>query len=159
MAITETRSIDIARPVDAVFAELVDVEAWPDWLIASGVVAVERLAGADGLVAPLGPGVPLRIEQRLAGVRSAVIEASVAAFEEPVRFAVSGRDSDGIAVDIDATIEDVPSDGSCRLTWQLRIGLPLRLRLFESMAAPQVRRALALDLEALRVRLESTPTD
>jgi polyketide cyclase/dehydrase/lipid transport protein len=159
MAITETRSIDIARPVDVVFAELIDVEAWPDWLVASGVVAVDRVAGADGLVAPLGPGVPLRIEQRLAGVRSAAIDASVTAFEEPARFAVSGRDSDGIVVDIDATLEEAEAGASCRLIWELRIGLPLRLRLFESMAAPQVRRALALDLEALRVRLESTPTD
>ncbi|HET7168180.1 MAG TPA: SRPBCC family protein [Candidatus Limnocylindrales bacterium] len=164
MAIAETRSIDIARPVDVVFAALVDVEAWPEWLIASGVIGVERVAGADGLVARFTQGVPLRIEQRLAGVRSAVIDARVTALEPSTRFAVSGRDSDGIVVDIDATLEDATAEAAgsasgCRLEWSLRIALPLRLRLFESMAAPQVRRALALDLEAFRIRLESAPTD
>jgi len=41
---------------------------------------------------------------------------------------------------------------------RLRIGLPLRFRMFEGLAAPQVRRAAALDLEALKQRLESVAT-
>ena len=41
------------------------------------------------------------------------------------------------------------------LRWQVRIDLPMRYRMFESMVAPQARRAAALDVEALRRRLES----
>ena len=48
-----------------------------------------------------------------------------------------------------------PTAPGTRLRWSLRLGLPLRYRMFESMVAPQARRAAALDLEALRRRLES----
>jgi len=37
----------------------------------------------------------------------------------------------------------------------LRVDLPLRYRMFETMVAPQARRAAGLDLEALKRRLES----
>jgi hypothetical protein len=48
-----------------------------------------------------------------------------------------------------------PDDLSTRLRWSVRIGLPLRYRMFESMVTPQARRAATLDLEALKRRLES----
>jgi uncharacterized protein YndB with AHSA1/START domain len=143
-------TISIARPIDEVFTGLADVERWPHWLIASGVTRVTREAGGDGA---LDVGSKLVIEQRLAGVRSSVVEAAVTAFERPNRFAVRGRDADGITVEIDAALSAV--DAGCRLEWSLRVGLPLRYRMFESMAAPQVRHAAALDLEAFRVRSES----
>ncbi len=101
---------------------------------------------------PLATGSALRIEQRVAG-RAATLDATVTALDRPRRFAVRGRDADGITVVIDAVLE--PDGPATRLRWQLRIDLPLRFRLFESMAAPQVRRAAALDLEAFRIRLES----
>ena len=45
-------------------------------------------------------------------------------------------------------------DLSTRLRWSLRLGLPLRYRMFESMVGPQAKRAAALDLEAFKQRLE-----
>jgi carbon monoxide dehydrogenase subunit G len=147
MAIALDLDIRIGRPSADVFAHLTDVERWPEWLIASGIVRVERLDGG-----PLADGSKLRIQQRVAG-RSSTLDARVTAMAATSRFAVSGRDADGIAVEIDASLT---ADGAgTRLDWRLRIGLPLRYRMLESMATPQVRRAAALDLEAFRQRLES----
>lgn len=151
MAIELELEVPIGRSPEEVFAHLADIERWPEWLIASGIVRVERLDGpAPG--APLGPGSHLRIEQRAAGME-ATLDARLTRFEPPHRLAVSGRDKQGIGVDIEAVLE--PGGAGTRLLWRVRIGLPLRFRVFEGMAAPQVRRAAALDLEALRIRLES----
>ena len=43
MAISLDLDVRIGRPADQVFAHLTDVERWPEWLIASGIVRVERL--------------------------------------------------------------------------------------------------------------------
>ena len=85
--------------------------------------------------------------------REATLEAKVTALQAPSRFAVTGKDTSGISIEIDATVGPAPS--GCTLHWRLKIGLPLKYRAFESMVAPQVRRAAALDLEAFRIRLES----
>ncbi len=165
MAISQDLSISIARPPEVVFDRLVEVGSWPQWLIASGILRVVGRGEATDPPEPLATGDAFVIEQRLAGVRDARIEATVVALERPARFSVRGRDDDGITIDIDARIEptdaDVDADAGpgCRLDWRLRIGLPLRFRMFESMAAPQVRRAAALDLEAFRIRLETSPSD
>jgi carbon monoxide dehydrogenase subunit G len=147
MAITLELDVRIGRPSADVFARLTDVERWPEWLIASGIVKVERLD--DG---PLAQGSALRIQQRVAG-RSSTLDARVTALVPTTRFAVTGRDADGISVEIDASLTD--EGAATRLDWRLKIGLPLRYRMLESMASPQVRRAAALDLEAFRLRLES----
>jgi uncharacterized protein YndB with AHSA1/START domain len=149
MAIEETFEVVIARPPVEVFDHLVAVERWPEWLIASGIVGVER----DAPETPIGRGATLRIRQVLAGVRSSTVAASVTAFEAGSRFTLSGKDADGVEVGIDARL--TPEGLGTRLSWGLRIGLPFRLRIFEGMAAPQVRRAAALDLEAFKRRLES----
>lgn len=141
----ETR---IGRSPADVYTELTALERFPDWLIASGIVRVERLDGD-----PLAVGSRVRIAQTVGG-RSTVLDGAVTAFEPGRAFGLHGRDRDGVSIDIDAT---VAPDGplATRLTWTLRIGLPLRLRIFESMVAPQVRRAATLDLEAFKRRLES----
>lgn len=140
----ETR---IERSPDDVYAALAAVERYPDWLIASGITSVERLDGGA-----LVPGSRVRIAQSVGG-RSTVLEGTITRAEAGSAFGLEGRDADGVSVEIDAT---VPPDGTgTRLRWSLRIGLPLRFRMFESMVAPQVRRAAALDLEALKRRLES----
>ncbi len=147
MAISLDLEVRIGRPADQVFAHLTDVERWPEWLIASGIVRVERLDPG-----PLAEGSRLRIEQRVAG-RASTLDAHVSSFAAPSTFGVAGRDADGIGIEI---VAGLTTDGSAtRLGWHLRIGLPLRYRMLESMAAPQVRRAAALDLEAFRQRLES----
>jgi len=137
----------VARQPAEVFAELVAVERFPEWLIASGIVGVERLDPGPPVV-----GSAVRISQRVAG-RSTVLDGSISALEPGRAFGLRGRDPDGVTIEIDAVLA---ADGhGTRLRWALRIGLPLRFRMFESMVTPQVRRAATLDLEALRRRLEA----
>jgi len=133
-------------PADA-FAALVAIERFPDWLVASGIVGVERLDSG-----PLAVGSRVRISQRVAG-RSTVLDGSITELDPERALGLRGRDPDGVTIDIDAAI--APSGQGTRLRWSLRLGLPLRFRMFESMVAPQVRRAATLDLEAFRRRLES----
>jgi uncharacterized protein YndB with AHSA1/START domain len=137
----------IARPPSDVFAALTDVERYPEWLIASGIVRVERVDSG-----PLTVGSRLRIRQTVAG-RSTVLDGGVTALEPGGAFGVSGKDQDGVTIEIDARL--APDGQGTRLRWSLRLKLPLRFRMFESMVAPQARRAAALDLEALKRRLES----
>jgi carbon monoxide dehydrogenase subunit G len=137
----------IARPPADVFAALVDVERYPAWLIASGIVRVERLDPG-----PLKAGSGLRISQTVAG-RSTVLDGRVTVFQPGAAFGVRGKDKDGVSVEIDGVL--APDIMATRLRWSLRVGLPLRYRMFESMVAPQARRAAALDLEAFKRRLES----
>ena len=140
----ETR---IARPPAAVFDALTDVEHYPAWLIASGIVGVERHDSG-----PLALGSRLRISQTVAG-RSTILDGSVAVLTPGAAFGLRGKDKDGVTIEIDASL--APDDGGTRLRWSLRLKLPLRFRMFESMVAPQAKRAAALDLEALKRRLEA----
>ena len=151
MAIAVTIETTIARPPAEVFALIADIEAWPSWLIASGIVRVRR--SADG---PLAEGEQLTVEQRAAG-RSGTFKATVTVFQPPTHLALHGRDEDGVTIDIDAVL--APADAATDLRWSIRIGLPLRYRMFESMARPQVDRAAALDIEALRRRLQAASAD
>jgi uncharacterized protein YndB with AHSA1/START domain len=141
----ETR---IGRPATDVFAALSAVERYPEWLIASGIVRVERLDAG-----PLAVGSQLRISQSVAG-RSTVLDGAVTAMETGSEFGIRGRDPDGVTIELDARLA-AEGDGTTRLRWSLRMGLPLRYRVFEAMVAPQAKRAAALDLEALKRRLES----
>ena len=149
MTIAVELETGIARPPADVFAELVAIERFPEWLIASGIVGVERLD--DG---PPGPGSRVRISQRVAG-RSTVLDGSITRLEPDRSLGLHGRDRDGVTIEIEATV--APDGTASRLRWSLRLGLPLRFRMFESMVAPQVRRAVTLDLEAFRRRVEAGP--
>ena len=151
MAIAVTIDTTIARPPSEVFANIADIETWPSWLIASGIVRIER--STDG---PVAEGEHLTVDQRAAG-RAGTFAATVTAVQAPTRLALQGRDGDGVSIDIDAAL--APAADGTSLRWSIRIGLPLRYRMFESMARPQVERAAALDVEALKRRLESTPAD
>ncbi len=151
MAIAVTIETTVARPPADVFARIADIERWPQWLIASGIVRVER--STDG---SLVEGERLVVEQRAAG-RAGTFEATVTALQPPTRLALHGRDGDGVTINIDAEL--APTGDGTNLRWTIRIGLPLRYRMFESMARPQVERAAALDVEALKQRLESTASD
>jgi len=139
----ETR---IARPPADVFAALTDVEHWPAWLIASGILRVERLDPG-----PLATGSRLRISQTVAG-RSAVLDGAVAVLAPGAAFGLRGKDKDGVTIEIGAVL--VAGEMATLLRWSVQVGLPLRYRMFESMVAPQARRAAALDLEAFKRRLE-----
>ena len=144
----ETR---ISRSPAAVFAELIALDRYPQWLIATGVARVEQLDPG-----PLAKGTRLRIDQRVAG-RATTLEGTVTALEPDRRLALQARDREGIKIAIDAS---VAAEGpSTVLRWALRADLPLRYRMFEGMVAPQARRAAGLDLEALKRRLESVAQD
>jgi uncharacterized protein YndB with AHSA1/START domain len=147
MTVSVDAETTIARPPAAVFEALVDVERYPAWLIASGIVRVERLDAG-----PLRAGSGLRISQTVAG-RSTVLDGRVTVLEPGAAFGLRARDKDGVSVEIDGVL--ALDDRATRLRWSLRVGLPLRYRMFESMVAPQARRAAALDLEAFKRRLES----
>lgn len=149
MAINVTIETDITRPPEVVFAALTDLATWPAWLIATGIVGIAR--GGDGAPAE---GEHLTIDQRAAG-RASTVDATVSAMDVPHRFAITGRDGDGVTTSLDAAL--VPIDGGTRLRWSARIDVPFRYRIFESMVAPQVQRAAALDIEAFKRRLESAP--
>jgi uncharacterized protein YndB with AHSA1/START domain len=138
--------LPIARTADAVWAELTALERYPHWLRESGITNVQREMGE------LGPGTRLRIEQRLAG-QAAVLEGMVTLWEPTRRFAFRATHPDGITIEAESLIAD--EGATCRLRWALRIGLPLRLRLFEGVAAPQAKRAATADLLGFKRMLES----
>lgn len=147
MAIEVVVDAVIARPPAEVYARIADLDAWPTWLIASGIVRIERTVSG-----PATAGERLRVEQRAAG-RAGTFEAEVTAADEPSRLALSGRDADGVSIDIEAVL--APAGEGTALRWSIRIGLPFRYRIFESMARPQVQHAAALDVEALRRTLDA----
>ena len=144
----ETR---IGRSPAAVFAELVALDRYPQWLIATGVTAVEVLDPG-----PLRAGARLRIAQSVAG-RATTLVGSVTALEPDRQMALQAKDREGIKVGIRAAVE--PDGASTLLRWSLRADLPLRYRMFEGMVAPQARRAAALDIESFKRRLESVAED
>ena len=155
MAIEVAIESTIERPPDEVFATIADLDGWPGWLVASGIRAVRREQGGEPV-----PGERLVVEQDAAG-RSATFDAEVVALEPGSRFALRGRDRDGVTIDIEAVVSAAAeSDAAATdLWWAIRIGLPLRYRMFESMARPQVERAALLDVEGLRIRLEAPDRD
>jgi uncharacterized protein YndB with AHSA1/START domain len=145
----------IDRRPDEVFATIADLVGWPSWLVASGIRAVRR--ERDGL--PI-VGERLIVEQDAAG-RAATFDAEVTAFEPNSMLALRGRDRDGVTIEIETEISPAPDPDreATDLWWSIRIGLPLRYRMFESMARPQVERAALLDIEGLRLRLEAADRD
>ena len=149
MAIEVVIDSVIARAPDEVFARIADVDAWPTWLIASGIQGVARASSS-----PVATGERLSVTQRAAG-RSGTFEATVRELVPPSTLAIEGRDADGVTIAIDAVVAPAPTGSTLR--WSIRIGLPFRYRFFESMAKPEVQRAAALDIEALRRGLEATP--
>ena len=152
MTIAVELETSIARPATEVeFAALVDIERYPNWLVASGITGVRLLDEV-----PLHAGSRLSISQTVAG-RSTVLDGIVTVLAPGAGFGLRGKDPEGISIQIDTAL--APDGMATRLRWSLRIGLPLRYRLFKSMVASQARHAAAVDLEAFRLRLESAIAD
>jgi uncharacterized protein YndB with AHSA1/START domain len=152
MAIDVTVETTVARPIDAVFERVATLEDWPSWLIASGIVAVQRPSTAAFLTV----GERFRVDGRAAG-RAATFDAVASLVEPPNRLVVEGSDDDGVTIRIDAGLVAVDA-GSTTLRLSISIGLPFRFRIFEGMARPEVERAATLDIEAFRRQLESAAT-
>src|SRR5512147_855310 len=148
MTIAVEVETQIGRAPADVFAELTAVERFPEWLIASGINRVERLDAG-----PLTVGSRLRIGQAVGG-RSTVLDGSVTVLDPGSAFGLRGRDRDGVTIELDARLTSSDTQAT-RMRWSVRMGLPLRFRMFESMVAPQARRAATLDLEAFRRRMET----
>jgi uncharacterized protein YndB with AHSA1/START domain len=142
MSIDVTVDATIARAPEDVFARIAAIESWPEWLIASGITVVRRTT-----TGPVRQGEQFVVQQRAAG-RTGTFDAAVRVVDLPTRFVVEGRDPDGVSIAIDATLAAV--DEGSALRWSIRIGLPFRYRIFESMARPEVERAARLDVERLR---------
>ncbi len=155
MAIDVAVESTIARPPADVFAAIVDLDTWPRWLIASGIVAVRR-----DRIGPAVAGEHLVVEQNAAG-RAGTFDVEVGTVDADGRLALQGRDADGVTIAIYASVTPTTGaeDRSTELRWSIRIGLPLRYRVLESMARPQVERAAMLDVEALRLTLEAQAKD
>ena len=147
--VVETR---IGRSVKDVYRHLADLDRWPEWLIATGIRQLEREQTGAAV-----PGEAIRIDQNAAG-RAAIFDGRVTRAEAPTHLAVSGKDTDGVSIDIAAQLVPVEPSISV-LRWEVRIGVPFRYRIFESLARPQVQRAVALDVEAFKRRLESVAAD
>ncbi len=140
----ETR---IARSVPAVFAELIALERYPEWLVASGIVQVQRIVGE-----PIAPGARIRVHQQIAG-RAATLDGVITVVEPDRCFGFEARDQEGVKIDIESAV--APDGDGTLLRWSIRVGLPLRYRMLEGMIAPQARRAATQDLESFKRRLES----
>jgi uncharacterized protein YndB with AHSA1/START domain len=155
MAIEVAIESTIERPPAEVFAAIADLEEWPVWLVASGIRSVRR--ERDGLPAV---GERLVVEQDAAG-RAATFDAEVTVIDPGARFALRGSDRDGVTIHIEAVVSAAAGSAGrmSDLWWSIRIGLPLRYRVLESMARPQVQRAALLDVESLRQRLEAAARD
>ena len=152
MAIEVVTELRIGRPVDQVFAHLADLDRWPEWLIATGIQRIGRQASG-----PATQGEPLDIDQHAAG-RIGHFTGTVTRAEAPAVLAIDGKDADGVSIGISAELDPV-DPRSTALRFEVRIGLPFRLRIFEGLARPQVQRAVVLDLEAFKRRLESVADD
>ena len=156
MAIEVTIESTIARPPDEVFAAIADLGRLADL--------------AHRQRHPIRPARVRRAADdrrtggRRAGRRGTCRHASrrpITALEPGRRLALRGRDAEGVTIDIDAVV-DPATDGdtaATELRWTIRIGLPLRYRVFESMARPQVERAALLDIEGLRLAFERPVED
>src|SRR5688572_20354486 len=125
MSIDVAIETTIARPPAVVYARIADVERWPTWLVASGIQSVARTAAG-----PIASGEQLMVEQRAAG-RAGTFEAVIRQLTAPTRLTLEGRDGDGVSIAIDATLAAAEQGTSLR--WSIRIGLPFRYRIFESM--------------------------
>ena len=152
MAIEVVAEVRIGRPIEGTYAHLIDLDRWPEWLIATGIQRLER-----GVAGAAIQGERLHIDQRAAG-RSGRFDGTVTRVEAPILLSIEGKDADGVSIGISARLTPVDALATV-LRFEIRIGLPFRLRIFEGLARPQVERAVTLDLEAFKRRLESVAGD
>ncbi len=136
MAIDVTIETAIDAPPEVVFAKIADVDGWPSWLIASGIVSVAR-TGEGSLAA----GERLTVTQRAAG-RAGVFDAVVEALDPPNRLVVEGRDAEGVTIAIEADVAAADGGSTLRLVDSDRAAVPLPdLRIDGEAPSPACGRA------------------
>lgn len=139
-------SISIGRLPEDVFRHVTDVDRYPAWQRATGIVGVERPDGA-----PLNAGSRFILERVVRGNRGTV-ECEVTAFEPGRRFAFRGRDSAGF--DVETEIDLAPAGAGTRLDWRFRMTTPGLLSLAGGMLRREVLTAAEADFTGLKRMLE-----
>ena len=137
-------SIDIQRPVDVVFAYLIDPRHRAEWL--SGTAEVEELTPG-----PIAIGKRWRFNARPRG-KQVTIETEVVAFE-PGRRLTERIVKGPLSGEISATFESVGS--ATRVTAQaVDVKLNGALRLFQRMVATRLEQRLSNGLRDVKRTLE-----
>ncbi|HEY7524398.1 MAG TPA: SRPBCC family protein [Candidatus Limnocylindrales bacterium] len=139
-------SVGIGRLPEDVFRHVADIERYPDWQRATGIVGVRRTD--DG---PLGPGSRFVIERLVRGNRGSV-DCVVTAVDPGRRFAFRGRDSSGF--DVETEIDLAPAGMGSRLDWRFRMTTPGLLSLAGGMLRREVLAAAESDFTSLKRMLE-----
>jgi uncharacterized membrane protein len=135
-------SIHLNRPVDQVFAFLIDASNVPRWQ--SNLIESEQLT--DG---PMRVGTRVREVRRL-GRRPTAYVAEVTDIEPNHRFAV--RVISGSQATLSYAL--AAEDGGTRLRYQLAIRTSGMMHLLEPLIARSLRKQSALDFERLKGILE-----
>jgi uncharacterized protein YndB with AHSA1/START domain len=136
-------TLQIARPVDEVFAYLTDIERIPEWQASAEEVSVEG---------DLAAGSRIREVRSMMG-RRATSTMEVTEYEPPKRFSL--RTVEGpITYTVEHALEAV--DGGTRVTFTGRGETNRVPRLMLGTVRRTIQRQFVKDLETFKQRLEST---
>lgn len=141
--IEEQRTIHLNRPVDRIFAFIVEARNLPAWQ--SGLIQNEMLT--EG---PLRVGTRFR-EVRRTGPRQSEIQAEVTTFEPNKHFATRTLTKPQVAV----SYSFEPEDGGTRLSYKFVMLTGGVLRLLEPLIARSIRNDTDSDFEKLKRIVES----
>jgi hypothetical protein len=136
-------SIQLSRPVEQVFAFLVDTRNLPTWQ--SNLIEIEQLS--EG---PLGVGSQVREVRRL-GQRPSENWAEVEVFEPNKRFALKTSSQPQVTVSYSFDAEN----GGTRLQYRFVMLTSGLMRLFEPLIAGAIKKQSAQDFEKLKHILEA----
>jgi uncharacterized protein YndB with AHSA1/START domain len=136
-------TLEIARPVDEVFAYLTDIQRIPEW---------QASAEQTSLEGELGEGARIREVRSMMG-RRATSTMEVTEYDPPKRFSL--RTVEGpITYAVEHALEAV--DGGTRVTFTGRGETNRVPRLMLGTVRRTVQRQFVKDLETFKQRLEST---
>ena len=136
-------TLEIARPVDEVFAYLTDIQRIPEW---------QASAEETSLEGELGEGARIREVRSMMG-RRATSTMEVTEYDPPMRFSL--RTVEGpITYAVEHELEAV--DGGTRVTSTGRGETTRAPRLMLGTVRRTVQRQFVKDLETFKQRLEST---
>ena len=136
-------TLEIARPVDEVFAYLTDIQRIPEW---------QASAEEASLEGELGEGARIREVRSMMG-RRATTTMEVTEYDPPARFSL--RTVEGpISYAVEHALEAV--DGGTRVTFTGRGETNRVPRLMLGTVRKTIQRQFVKDLENFKQRLEST---